>query len=67
MSSTRLRPAVFKNRNKPVGTWVSLKDFETLQMLAKKNNVSMSLYLRAIIVDVLEEEQDNNNSLNALG
>jgi hypothetical protein len=66
VAEERLRPNIFKERHRPVGAWLSLKDFELFQGLAKKNKVSVSLYLRAIIVDILEEERTKSNIDNSL-
>jgi hypothetical protein len=41
---------------KPVCTWLSIKDHLSLTELAKSNKVTVASYLRAIIVDVIAEE-----------
>jgi hypothetical protein len=52
--------------HKPVGTWLSLKDFELLRQLAQANNVGVAAYVRAIIVDALQDElYINQNSINS--
>jgi hypothetical protein len=43
--------------HRPVGTWVSVQDFEALKRLAQAHNIRMSAYLRAIITDAIQEEQ----------
>lgn len=46
----------YLENNRQVATWLSTKDYATLQHLAFKNNVSTAAYVRAIIVDAIEEE-----------
>lgn len=46
----------FDESHKLVATWISLKDFELLEQLARTNNVKLAAYVRAIIVDAIQEE-----------
>ena len=50
---------------KPVATWLPEKDLEQLQNLARENNVTVASYLRAIIVDVLQDENYTIQSTNS--
>lgn len=43
--------------DKSVATWITMKDFAYLQHLAFANNVTVASYIRAIIVDALEDER----------
>jgi len=49
------RPSVYRNR---VVGLLSDKEYIKLMDLVEENNVSVSEYIRAIIVDVLAEEDD---------
>lgn len=44
--------------HKSIATWILKTDFEQLQQLAAKNNVTIAAYLRAIIVDALQDEAE---------
>lgn len=39
-----------------IGTWVTREQYELFNDIAKQHGVSMSAYLRAVVVDVLAEE-----------
>lgn len=41
---------------KSVATWIPMDVFEKLQEIADSNKVSVSAYIKAIIVDAVEEE-----------
>ena len=41
---------------KPVATWLPVDVIEALQQISELNNVSVSAYIKAIIVDAVEEE-----------
>lgn len=42
--------------NKSVATWLSTRDYAMLQHLAFKNKVTVSSYMRACIVDAIQDE-----------
>lgn len=44
--------------HKSIATWILKTDFESLQQLAVKNNVTVAAFLRAIIVDALQDEAE---------
>lgn len=46
----------YEKEHKQVTTWLSVQDYNSLFGLASKNNVNMAAYVRAIIVDVIQEE-----------
>ena len=46
----------YDKHHKLVAAWVPMRDFDALHKLAKANNVSLAAYLRAIIVDAIDEE-----------
>ncbi len=48
--------SLFDQPHKSVATWISMKDYEILQRLAQNSKVTVSLYIRAIIVDAVQEE-----------
>ena len=47
---------VYGSTHKLVAAWIPTNDFEMLNQLANKHNVKLSAYLRAIIVDALQDE-----------
>ena len=56
-TSAQLEKSTFYDKHhKLVAAWIPVRDFETLHRLAKANNVSLAAYLRAIIVDAIDEE-----------
>ena len=48
---------LYDTQHKFVGTWVPVEDVAFLSKLAKANKVSLAAYVRAIIVDAVEEER----------
>lgn len=40
-----------------VATWVPIEDYDLLVALAKKHNLKLGVYLRAIITDAVAEER----------
>lgn len=54
--------AQYENDHRPVGTWVPNKDFQALQRLASASGVSVAVYLRAIIVDAINDEEELSSS-----
>jgi len=46
----------FEEANKPVTTWIPKDDYYLIRSLAEKHNITVSAYIRAIIVDVIQEE-----------
>lgn len=49
--------------HRPVATWITHQDYDLLDKLAKINKVKISVYLRAIIVDALADEQLSSTNL----
>lgn len=49
--------AVYEQNHKPVATWVRHKDYDLLVKLAQIHGVKVSVYLRAIICDALDDER----------
>ena len=49
---------VYKAQHKLVATWVPTEDFALLQHLAFTHSVPLASYLRAILIDALEEERE---------
>lgn len=43
--------------HRPVATWIPIQDYDLLQKIARDNKVKIGEYLRAIIVDALQEER----------
>lgn len=41
---------------KSVATWIPLETYSSLRKIAEGHNVSIATYLRAIIIDVVDEE-----------
>lgn len=58
---------IYEENHRPVATWIPIQQFEQLQALAKKNNLKLSSYLRAIIVDALVDEQKPRTKVNRRG
>lgn len=56
--------SIWGRQHKPVGTWLLAEDFELLQQLAQQNNVSMSAYVKSIIIDALQDEVPTISSTN---
>jgi hypothetical protein len=50
----------FEEANKPVTTWIPKDDYYLIRSLAEKHNITVSAYIRAIIVDVIQEENYTN-------
>jgi hypothetical protein len=46
----------YKDHHKHVSAWIPMRDYEVLNRLARDNKVTLAAYLRAIIVDAVEEE-----------
>lgn len=46
----------FKNRRTPVGTWLLRDERDRLCALAEAHGVTLSLYLRAVVVDAVVDE-----------
>lgn len=49
--------SIFDAQHKLVAAHISIKDYQLLQQLATNNKVSIAAYVRAIIVDALQEEE----------
>lgn len=47
---------LYQSPHKQVATWLSLTDYQQLGQLAQANRVSIAAYVRAIIVDAIQEE-----------
>lgn len=54
---------MYEKSHKNVATWIPIKDFELLQELANKHKVRLAAYLRAIIVDALQDEQQVSSTI----
>ena len=50
---------------RPVCTWLSVQDCEKFYALAKGNGVTVAAYLRAVIVDVIEDETERKSALDS--
>jgi hypothetical protein len=50
--------SVYKTPHKPVATWITVQDYALLQHLAFKHKVRVASYIRAILIDALEEERE---------
>ena len=50
------RPENYKQRHKLVAAWIPIGDFEFLRGRAQAHNISVSAYIRAILVDAMEDE-----------
>ena len=46
----------YEELRRAVCTWLTKDDYRRFKMVAKFNNVTMSMYLQSMIVDVLIEE-----------
>lgn len=60
-SLTRVRlddDKLYKGRHRLVAAWIPVADFELLTSRAGAHNVTISAYVRAIIVDAMEEEAE---------
>ena len=53
--------AAYEDKHKQVSTWVAMGDFRVLQSLAAQAGVTISIYLRAIIVDAVQDELEKMN------
>ena len=47
----------YRKAHRLVATWISEKDFDLLKRLATTNRVRLSAYVRAILIDALQEEE----------
>lgn len=47
---------MYRRKDKFVGYWTNMPEYTALGKLAKRNNVSVSQMMRAIMVDALYEE-----------
>lgn len=47
---------IYNTEHKFVGTWVPVKDVALLRKLATDSNVTLAAYVRAILVDAVQEE-----------
>lgn len=56
---------LYEKHHKLVATWIPRKDFEHLEQLAKDNKVTLAAYVRAVIVDVLQEEASTIQTINS--
>ena len=53
---------IYETDYKAVATWLRKPDFEKLKNIANTNNVTISAFLRAVIIDVLFEEEELSNA-----
>ena len=49
--------------HKSVATWIRHEDYAILQELAAKNKVTVATYMRAIIVDAIQDEIQIANTI----
>ena len=56
----------FEEANKPVTTWIPKDDYYLIRSLAERHNITVSAYIRAIIVDVIQEETYSNKLRNVV-
>lgn len=54
--------ALYEARHRQVNTWVPTRDYELLVKLAALSKVKLSVYLRAIIVDAMQDERLHNST-----
>ena len=53
----------YDNKYKNVGTFVTMNDFAMLQHLAFKSKVTVAAYIRAIIVDAVQDQLCIENTI----
>ena len=51
----------------PVTTWLSQSDYDKFRVLAEDNKVSVAAYLRAVVNDVLVDEEVRGSVSNIIG
>ena len=51
----------------PVTTWLSQADYDRFRVLAVDNKVSVAAYLRAVVNDVLVDEEVRESVSNIIG
>jgi len=54
---------IYEAHHRPVATWVTIEDFKLLQKLAEIHKLKLSVYLRAIIVDALQDERLHSTNI----
>lgn len=52
------------DNKRQVNTWIAVDDYQLLIQLAQSSKVRLSVYLRAIITDALEDERERAADLN---
>ena len=45
-----------------ISTWISTADYTLLYELAQSENVKVSVYLRAVLIDVIAEERERRDA-----
>lgn len=48
----------YKYRNKPITTWLSCSQVERLAAIARAHGVTVATFMRAIVIDVLDDEAE---------
>ena len=51
----------------PVTTWLAQSDYDKFRVLAEDNKVSVAAYLRAVVNDVLVDEEVRGSVSNIIG
>lgn len=51
----------WSDSKKFVATWLSIQDFELLRTLSEADNVSVAAYIRAILVDAIQDQSTINH------
>lgn len=54
------------DNKRQVNTWIATQDYELLIQLAQSSKVRLSVYLRAIITDALEDERERSANCKAI-
>ena len=50
--------------NRIVAAWISISDYNLLRKIAQANNVTVSTYVRGIIVDAVQDELSPTITIN---
>lgn len=56
-------PDSYGEHNRPLTTWLPTEDFEAFSAIARSHGLTNAQYLRAVCVDVLDEERSKVVSL----
>ena len=55
-----MRVNEYRKTHRLVATWISDKDFDSLKSLASTNKVRLAAYVRAILIDALQDEAQSS-------